>query len=148
MKIILLKDIQKLGKKYETKEVSSGHALNLLIPQGHAVAATSEAVKRFETMRAAAEGERKVQQDLLVKNIKDLENVTLTISGKANEKGHLFAGIHKEQIIDQLFKQTQLRISAESIELEHPLKTVGDHTIAVSGAGKSTKLKVVIASVK
>jgi len=148
MKIILLKDIAKLGKRYDTKDVSSGHALNLLIPQGHAVAATADALKRFEKERAQAEGERKVQQDLLVKNIKDLDGVTITISSKANPKGHLFAGIHKEEIVEQLFKQTQLQILSDSIQLEHPIKEVGEHTIAVSGAGKSAKLKVVIVSVK
>ncbi|MFA6554044.1 MAG: 50S ribosomal protein L9 [Candidatus Paceibacterota bacterium] len=145
MKIILLKDVAKLGRRFDTKEVSSGHALNLLIPQGLAIVATPEAVKKNDVERAKAEGERKVHADLLVKNIKDLDGVTLTIVGKANEKGHLFAGIHKEAIVAELQKQTELQIDPSFIELDQPLKTVGEHMIKVNGGGKSVTFKVVIA---
>jgi len=144
MKIILLKDVAKLGKRYETKEVSSGHALNLLIPQGHAIAATPAALKRYETERAKSEDERKLHEDLLVKNIKDLESVTITVSGKANEKGHLFAGLHKEAIAAELFKQTQLQIDPSFIQLEHPIKQVAKHEIEVKGGGKSAKFTLVV----
>ncbi len=144
MKVILQKDVAKLGRKYDVKEVSSGHAQNLLIPQGLAVVATKEALKKTEVARLAMEAERKIHEDLLVKNIKDLDGVTLTIVGKANDKGHLFAGIHKEAIVEELLKQTQLQVDPSAIELEHPLKTVGEHTIEVKGGGKSAKFKVIV----
>ena len=96
MKIILTKDVQKLGQKYDVKEVSSGHALNLLIPQGLAISATPEALKRNEVLKKQVESERKVHEDLLVMNVKGLDGITLEVSGKANEKGHLFAGLHRE----------------------------------------------------
>ncbi|MEK7641544.1 MAG: 50S ribosomal protein L9 [Patescibacteria group bacterium] len=144
MKIILLKDVAKLGKKYETKTVSDGYGINLLIPQGLAIAATPDALKRLETERAKAEGERKVQEELIVKNIEGLKDITVTIIGKANEKGHLFAGLHKEEIAKEIEKQTRLQIAPSFIELEHPLKAVGEHTIEVKAAGKSAKLKIVI----
>lgn len=144
MKIILLKDISKLGRKYEVKTVSDGYAINMLIPQGQAIAATADALKRLEAERAKAEGERKVQEELLVKNLEGLKNVTLTIAGKANEKGHLFAGLHKEAIAAEIEKQTRLQIEPSFIELAHPLKEVGEHTVEIKAAGKSAKLKVVI----
>ncbi len=144
MKVILLKDVAKLGRKYDVKEVSSGHAINLLIPQGLVVSATPEALKRFELEKAKMVGEKKVHEDLLAKNIKDLEDVTLKISGKANEKGHLFAGIHKEEIVAELLKQTQLRVDPTFIVMEHPLKEVGEFVIEVKGGGKTAKLKVVV----
>jgi large subunit ribosomal protein L9 len=144
MKIILLKDVQKLGRKYDTKTVSDGHAINLLIPQGLAIAATRDAAKRIENLKAAAEGERKVQEELLVKNIEGLKSVTITILGKANDKGHLFAGLHKEAIAAEVEKQTRLQIDPSSIQLESPLKTVGEHTIQVSAGGKSAKFKVIV----
>jgi large subunit ribosomal protein L9 len=149
MKIILIKDVPKLGKRFDVKDVSSGHALNLLIPRGMAISATPEALKNLELQKAKHDAERKVTGDLLIKNVKDLENVTLNISGKANDKGHLFAGLHREAIVAELEKQTRLQISPELIVLEHPLKEVGDHEVEVklpnqAGVGKSVKFKIVI----
>ncbi len=144
MKIILLKDVSKIGRRYETKNVSDGHALNLLIPQGLAIAATPDAVKRMEKERVKVEGERRIHEDLLLKNLKDLDGKTISIFGKANEKGHLFAGLHKEEIAAELTKQTQLQIDPSMIVLEHPIKEVGEHDIPVDGAGKKTKFKLVV----
>ena len=150
MKIILLKDVSKLGRRFEVKEVSSGHAINLLIPQGVALAATPDVVKRLDVQKKKFDAERKIHEDLLVKNLKDLDGKTLTIVGKANEKGHLFAGFHREAIAAELQKQTELQIDPTFIQLEHPLKEVGEHIVEVKGgglpaqAGKSVKFKVVI----
>ncbi len=144
MKIILLKDVQKLGRKFEVKTVSDGHAINLLIPQGVAIAATRDALKRVEGMRAQIEGERKVQEELLVKNIEGLKGVKVTIKGRANDKGHLFAGLHTDVIATEIEKQTRLQIDPSFIKLDHPLKEVGEHMVEVTSGGKSAKLKVVI----
>ncbi len=144
MKIILLKDVSKLGRKYETKTVSDGHAINLLIPQGLAIAATADAVKRIENLKASAEGERKVQEELLVKNIEGLKDATVTIACKANEKGHLFAGLHKEALVVEIEKQTRLQIEPSFIQLEHPLKTTGEHMIEVKTGNKTARFKLVI----
>lgn len=144
MKVILLKDVAKLGKRFDVKEVSSGHAINLLIPQGHALAATPDVVKRLDSQKKKFEAERKIHEDLLVKNLKDLDGKTLTIVGKANEKGHLFAGLHREAIAAELLRQTELQIDPSFIQLEHPLKEVGEHVVEVKGGEKSVKFKVVI----
>lgn len=147
MKIILLKDVSKLGRKYEVKTVSDGHATNLLIPQGLAIAATPDAMKRIGNLRAAVEGEKKIQEELLVKNIEGLKDVTLTIAGKANDKGHLFAGIHKEALAEEIQKQTRFQVDPSFIDLEHPLKTVGEHLVEVIAGGKSAKVKVVVTKI-
>lgn len=148
MKIILTTDVAKLGRKNDVKEVNSGYALNMLIPKGLAIAATPAALKRAEGAKAAAEGERKVQEELLAKNMKDLENVTLTISGKANEKGHLFAGIHKDVIVAELLKQAKLSLDPSFIQLEHPIKEAGEHTIEVKAGGRPGKFKLVVLAIK
>lgn len=148
MKVILQKDIAKVGKRFDIKEVSSGYALNLLIPQGSAVPATPENIKRASVAKAAADVDRKVREDLLVKNIKDLDGITLTVSGKASDKGHLFAGFHRAELAAELLKQTQLQVDPAFIQLEHPLKEIGEHMIEVKGGGKSAKFKVVVEAVK
>lgn len=153
MKIILLKDIPKLGHRYEVRDVSDGHAINLLIPQGSAVTATASALKKYEILRKAAETERKIHEDLLVKNLVDLDGKTITIKGKTNEQGHLFAGLHKAEIAAEIKKQTELDIDPTFIQLENPLKQVGEYTIEVTGhrstqkTGKTVKLKVIVEKV-
>jgi large subunit ribosomal protein L9 len=144
MKVILLKNVSKLGQKYDIKTVSDGYALNLLIPQGTAIAATPDALKRLEKDKAKMDTERKVHEDLLVKNLKDLDGITLTIKDKANDKGHLFAGLHREEIASELTKQTKLQIDPSFIALEHPIKEVGEHKIDVKVAGKSAQFKLVV----
>jgi ribosomal protein L9 len=85
-----------------------------------------------------------VHDELLAKNLKDLEGKTLTVSGKANDKGHLFAGLHKEEITAELLKQTQLQIDPSFIELAHPIKELGEHTVEVKGGGRSAKFKLLV----
>lgn len=148
MKIILLKDVAKLGKKNDVKEVSSGHALNFLIPRGEAIAATKQSLKQVDLRKNKEEGERMVENELLAKNIEDLNKTTLTVKGKANDKGHLFAGLHQKELAAELLKQTRLQISPEAIQLEHPIKEVGEHTISVKAGGKSASFKLVIEALK
>lgn len=137
MKIILLKDVPKVGRKYETKDVSEGYAANLLIPRGLAVAATASAMKSLELERAKIEGERRIHDDLLAKNISTLDGKVVTLKLKVNEKGHLFAGIHKVELLPELEKQAGVQLNAENIILDKPIKEAGDHVVEVRGAGKS-----------
>lgn len=139
MKIILLKDIQKVGKKYDVKEISDGYALNMLIPKGLAVAATGEVMKRIELEKARDEGEKKVQEELIAQNLKNLDGTTVTMTEKANEKGHLFAAVHKPEIVSAIEKQSKLQISAEHIVLDKPIKEVGAHEINVKAGKVSAK---------
>lgn len=142
MKVILLQDVRKVGKKYEVKEVASGYALNLLIPQKLAEAATPSALARFNNIKAREEGERKVHEDLLIKNFKQLDGKTITISETANEKGHLFKGIHQAELVAEIKKQTALDLAPEYIQLDKPLKEVGEHTIEVKVQEKTATFKV------
>lgn len=144
MKIILLKDVPKVGRKYDIKEISEGYAQNLLIPKGLAVAATPDTTKRFDLERAREEGERKIQNELLLKNLQELDGVTITMVEKANDKGHLFAGVHKLEIIPAIEKQTRLQIDAEHMILEKPIKETGMHTIEVKVGNKSIKFNLEI----
>ena len=148
MKIILLKDIPKVGRKYDVKDISDGYAVNLLIPKGDAIAATPDAVKRMESEKTKLEGERKLHQELLLKNINELSGVTINMQEKANEKGHLFASIHKAELIPAIEKQTRLQVGEEFIILDKPIKEVGEHEIEVKAAGKSVKFTLSVEAKK
>lgn len=144
MKVILLKDVQKIGRKFDIKDVSSGYAQNLLIPKGLAIIATPQSIKKAEIERMKIEGERKLMEDLIAKNIKDLNDITIEIQGKANEKGHLFAGIHKPELVSEIKKQTQLDVDPQFIELDQPIKQTGEYTISINKGNHSAKIKVVV----
>jgi len=144
MKVILLKDVAKLGHKYEIKDVKSGHALNLLIPNGQAVQASRSALNNLKREVAQIEGEKKIREDLVLKNLKNLDGYILKMSGKASDKGHLFAGIHREAIVVELQKQSELQIDPSYIQLEHPIKEIGEHIIEVKTENKTVKFKLVV----
>ena len=144
MKVILLKDIPKLGQHLDVKDVSDGYALNMLIPRGLVEAATERSLKRVEQMKKEKDAERKIQEDLLEKNLKEVGALQITLTEKANEKGHLFAQIHKEEISRAIKTQSRLDILPEFIMLEKPIKEVGNHEIEVRVGEKKAKFKVVV----
>lgn len=148
MKIILLEDVSKLGKKYDIKDVNSGHAQNFLIPKGLAVAATGEALKRVKLQKIESEKENDVQNKLMIKNLESLNGITLGVSGKANEKGHLFAGFHREDLAKELENQLHISINPLWIALEHPIKEIGETSIEVKAPDKSVKFKLIISKNK
>ncbi|MCC2630339.1 MAG: rplI [Candidatus Paceibacter sp.] len=142
MKVILLKDVSKVGKKFEVKEVASGFALNMLIPRKLAEAATPSALARFNNIKAREDGEKKVREDLLMKNLKQLDGKTIEIKETANDKGHLFKGVHQDELVAEIKKQIDLDLAPEYIMLEKPIKEVGEHEIEVKVQDKSAKFKV------
>ena len=146
MKIILLQDIPKIGKKYDIKNVSDGYALNLLIPKGLAEVATPVALKKAEKLKMEEAGHKKVQEDLLLMNLKSIDGVTFEIKEKANEKGHLFAGVHKEEIIAHMKADKHIDLLPEFIVLDKPIKEVGEHTVEIKAKDKSAKLKLIISA--
>lgn len=146
MKVVLLKDVQKVGKKYEAKEVSDGYALNYLIPNGAAEVATEKTMKKVELARTRDAEERKVMEDLLLMNLKEIDGVKIEMKEKANEKGHLFAGIHKNELIPEIKKQTRIDISADFIDLDAPIKAVGEYEIPVKVKDRVVKFKLVVSA--
>lgn len=144
MKVILLSDVRKVGKKLEVKDVADGYALNFLIPQGLAEVATPGAQKRADAIRENALRHKKVQEELLLKNLESVNGKSVTLSREANEKGHLFKGVHKEEIAAEIEKETRITLHPDYIGLEKPLKEVGEHEIEVKVQDKIAKVKVVI----
>ncbi|HYC34264.1 MAG TPA: 50S ribosomal protein L9, partial [Candidatus Paceibacterota bacterium] len=136
MKVILLKDVAKVGKKFDVKDVSDGYALNFLIPQGKAKTATTEGLAKVEALKSQAEADRKVQEDLLAKNLHEIDGKSIEIKEKANASGHLFGSLHKERIAELLSESIHSSIEPSFIALEKPIKETGEHEIEVVAAGK------------
>ena len=100
----------------------------------------------MELLKKAGEEQKKVQENLLMKNVGELGGVVITLKEKANEKGHLFAGIHSAELVDALKKQTRIDIEPEHIILEKPIREVGEFTIPVKIHDKKGEFKLIIES--
>ena len=144
MKIILLKDVKKLGKKYEIKEVSDGHALNMLIPGKMAIPATPGNVNMIEAKRSADMNDVAKTEAELQKVLAEIKGISIEIKGKVNDKGHLFAGIHKEEISEAVKKQKGVNLTVGHLILEKPIKEVGEHSIKVKIGDREVAFKLVI----
>lgn len=137
MKIVLIRDVKGVGKKHDIKTVADGFALNSLIPHGMAEVATSAVLARVEKIKKQNEADGKIREDLLSKNLKSLHDVVIEVTLPANEKGHLFAGIHTAEIAPLVKEQTRIDVLPEFIKLDKPIKEVGEHKIDISVQGKS-----------
>lgn len=131
MQIILLKDVPKIGQKNEIKNVSDGYAINFLFPNKLAQQATPNKIKELEKIKQNQETENQINKNLLIKNIRSLDGARIEIKAKANEKGHLFKGIHAEEIVEELKKQNHIDVKKEYIELKNPIKETGEFDIVV-----------------
>ena len=131
MKIILLHDVPKVGKKWEVKNVADGFAQNALIPKKLAEVATPSALARAAAARQVTEASRAASAEELGELAKTLASAPLEISAKANEQGHLFAALHEGDIARAIQQKTGVAVSPELLKPAHPIKTVGEHLVSI-----------------
>jgi large subunit ribosomal protein L9 len=145
MKVILNADVAKLGKKYEVKNVSDGHALNMLIPKGLVEVATPASLKALEGKKAAVEASQKRMEEVIVKNLKTVHGKVFEMTEKVNEKGHLFAAIHLDQVSALVKTKTHVELPSGYLSVAKPIKEGGDHEVTVKVGKESATftLKVV-----
>lgn len=146
MKVIFLKDVPRVGKRHEMKNIADGYVKNFLLPKGLVEIATDKATARLNLQKTTEEEEKKIRENLLTKNVGELGGVVITIKEKANEKGHLFAGIKNTELTVALKKQTRIDLDPEAISLTKPIREVGEFDVPVSIHGKKGSFKVVVES--
>lgn len=139
MKIILLKDIKGVGKRFEEKEVSDGYGTNFLIPKNFAVPLSGGGASRVRALKEKEEGARRESSEKFSADTHRLAGEKITVRVMANEKGHLFAALDKAKISKILKLEKNLDIGSEYIILESPIKETGTFEVPVSvGEGKET----------
>lgn len=144
MKVVLLKDIPRVGQKTDVKDVSDGYALNFLIPKGLAVAGTPREIDSAARQKSEQAAEHRIQADLLLKNLSSIEGVRIEMSGKASDKGHLFASIHADAIAAELRTQKGIAVPPESLLMDKPIKNIGEHEISVRVQEKTASFTLVV----
>jgi len=130
MKVILLKDVEKIGKRFEVKEIKDGYARNLLIPQGLAKLATKDALEWLEAQKEIAE--QKEEQDLKKnqERASKIEDQEVMITVKVGEDDQLFESINAQKIADKL-KEAGFEVKKGQIELPEPIKELGEFSVKV-----------------
>lgn len=131
MKVILLQDIEGLGKKYEIKEVKSGYARNFLLPKELVKPATEQDLKwlagQKEILEKKAEEDLKKAQEMATK----LDGVEINIEVKTGEEGQLFESINSQKIAEKL-KEMGFEIKKSQINLENPIKDIGEYSVNIN----------------
>jgi large subunit ribosomal protein L9 len=144
MRVILLQDVENLGKKYEVKEVKDGYARNSLIPKGLVKLATKEALLWLETQKETearkAEEELKKAQELA----SSIDGQEVIIPVKIGEEDQLFESITSQKISEKL-KELGFEVKKTQIDLEEPLKELGEFPVKIKFEHNlETEIKVII----
>jgi large subunit ribosomal protein L9 len=130
MDVILREDIDKLGARGQVVQVASGYARNFLLPKRLAVAATESNKKIVEQERQShlrKEAKQKTEAEDLGKL---MAGVTVTISQKAGENDQLFGSVTSKDVAEAL-EQKNFTIDRRKIQLDEPIKQLGEHKVAV-----------------
>lgn len=130
IEVILREDVPSLGRAGELVRVRPGYARNYLLPKGLAFEATEGNRRRIAAETRAREARRQAERVEAEGLAARLASVTLTIASKAGEEGKLFGSVTAQDIADALAAQG-LAVDRRRIELEHPIKALGTHTVPV-----------------
>jgi large subunit ribosomal protein L9 len=130
IEVILREDVRTLGRAGEMVRVKPGYARNYLLPKGLAYEATEGNKKRIAAETRARTSRNEAERTEAQRVAATLAGVMLKLSGKAGEEGKLFGSITSQDIADALERQGHV-VDKRRIELEHPIKTVGEHGVSV-----------------
>ncbi len=136
MKLILLENIKKIGKKDEIKEVPDGYAQNFLIPRKLAVLATPERIKKLELSKKQIEDEKGMHLEIMRSNLEKIDNTEIVITRKVNSSGSLFAQIAEKDIQEEIKNASKILVPIEYIQLSEHIKHTGTHKIILGSKSK------------
>ncbi|MCB4823455.1 50S ribosomal protein L9 [Roseicella aerolata] len=124
IELILMQRVEKLGQMGELVKVRPGYARNFLLPQGKAIRANTENLKRFEEQRAQLEAQNLKRREEAERIAERVTGLTVTIIRQAGESGSLYGSVSARDIADGC-KEGGLTVSRSQVLLEQPIKTLG-----------------------
>jgi large subunit ribosomal protein L9 len=130
MKVLLIKDVYKLGRAGDVKRVADGYGRNFLIPQGMAVLATPGAMKTAERIRSKASERRTILNDEMSIVAEALKKIQLSFGARAGETGKLYGSITSQEVADALQKKSGYEIKRQQLDMQ-PLRTLGEHSVRI-----------------
>ncbi|HVM70324.1 MAG TPA: 50S ribosomal protein L9 [Anaerolineales bacterium] len=130
MKVLLIKDVYKLGRAGDVKKVADGYGRNFLLPQGMAVLATPGAMQTAERIRQKASERRALLNDEMSAVAEALKKVQLTFGARAGETGKLYGSITSQEVVDAIQKKSGYAIKRQQVDMQ-PLRTLGEHNVRI-----------------
>ena len=130
MKVILLQDIEKVGKKYEVKEVADGYVKNFLIPKGLVKPATKENLKWLEAQKEIEAKKAEEELKKIQEQASTIDGEELIIPVKIGDEGQLFESITSQKIYEKL-KESGFNIKKNQIDLLEPIKELGEFSVKI-----------------
>ena len=142
MKVILLEDVKKQGKKDQIIDVSDGYANNFLIKKGLAIPYNSANKNKFELTMKKREKDEKANVESFKEMAKQLEKITIAFNAKSGKDGKMFGTISTKQISDEL-KKKNFDIDKKKIQCDHVIDTLGVHEVELNlYKGVVAKIKI------
>ena len=144
MKVILTKDVAKLGKTGEMRLVADGYATNFLIPQQLAVPAAGGAYRAWQLVIASREDKRVREHADAEIAATRIASTTLTMGVKVGDGGKLYGSITSKDIADALARRG-IEVDRHKIDLEEPLRTLGTYKVAIKVfTGMTAEVTIVV----
>ena len=131
MKVVILKDVHRLGSVGDVTEVANGYARNYLIPKGLAVLATPQELARVDQLRRTATRRRAKEEEELQALAEKMEGVAVTVKARAGEGGVLYGSVTNADIAEELAKLVGYEIDRRTVELGEPIKGLGQFQVPV-----------------
>jgi large subunit ribosomal protein L9 len=126
MKVLLLKDVYKLGRAGDVKRVADGYGRNYLLPHGLAVLATPSALKQADHIRTEATQRRQALNQEMSSVAEQLNRMVLTFPARASETGKLYGSITTQMIAEAISKKLGMEITRRQIDIQ-PVRSLGEH---------------------
>ncbi|MCX6764688.1 MAG: 50S ribosomal protein L9 [Candidatus Nealsonbacteria bacterium] len=131
MKVVLLKDIEKFGKKYEIKEVKEGFARNFLFPKGLAKVATKKNLKEAETKKELEDKKAEEELQKAQKEAEGIEGLEVSIAVKVGDSNQLFESVSPQKISEKL-KEMNFNVKKDQIIIREPIKELGEFKVKIN----------------
>jgi len=130
MRVLLLKDVYKLGRAGDVKRVADGYGRNYLIPQGMATLATPGALKQADRIRSAAEVKRAQLNQEMTSVYSQLDGLQLNFPVKAGETGRLYGSVTHQMLTEAIQQRKGIPVERSQI-LGEPIRSLGVHKVKV-----------------
>ncbi len=130
MKVLLIKDVHKLGRAGDIKKVADGYGRNFLIPQGLAVLATAGAIRQADHIRSVADERRQKLNNEMSWIAEKIQGLKVNFYSKAGETGKLYGSVTTQMIAEALTSKLGTEIDRRMVDVQ-PIRNLGEHKATI-----------------